>query len=248
MHDIIDYQAPPQHLQNRVIVVTGAGQGLGKAAAMAFAAQGARVILLGRTLAKLEAVYDAIEAAGNTQALIFPLDLAAASEQDYSNMIEGIYQQLGRLDGILHNAAYFDNLSPLQIQTTAQFERMLKVNLIAPFALTKAALPLLTRAPDASVIFTSTSAAQQPAAYWGAHGISKCAADHMQEMWALELEHLPNLRLNSVIPGAVQSPQRSKSHPGELALSVPTAHSIMPAYLYLMGPDSRGISGHRFIL
>ncbi|MEO8417792.1 MAG: SDR family oxidoreductase, partial [Methylophilaceae bacterium] len=183
---------------------------------------------------------------GYAEAAIFPLDLATASEQDFANMAEGIYQQLGRLDGILHNAAHFDNLSPLEIQTMAQFEHMMRVNLIAPFGLTKACLPLLQRAPDASVIFTSTSAGHQAAAYWGAHGISKNAVEHMVKTWALELEHHPNIRLNTVIPGAVQCPQRKKSHPGEVHGNLPSAESIMPLYQYLMGPDSRSISGRAF--
>lgn len=241
-----NYQAPQNHLQNRVILVTGAGQGIGRTAAIAFAAQGATVILLGRKVAKLEAVYDEIAAAGYAKAVIFPLDLETATEQEFSNMAEGIYQQLGRLDGILHNAAHFDNLSPLEIQTTAQFERMMRVNLIAPFALTKACLPLLQRSPDASVIFTSTGAGHEAAAYWGAHAISKNAAEHMVRTWALELENHPNIRINSVIPGPVQCPQRKKSHPGELHSSLPTAESIMPIYLYLMGQDSTGISGQVF--
>jgi len=241
-----DYQAPPHHLQDRVILVTGAGQGIGRTAALSFAAQGATVILLGRTVAKLEAAYDAIEAAGGPQPIIFPLELDKTNEQELQALAEGIYQQLGRLDGILHNAAQFNNLSPLALQTISQFESMMRVNLIAPFALTKACLPLLQRAPDASVIFTSTTAGHYPAAYWGAHGISKNAAEHMVKTWALELENQPNIRINTVIPGAVQSPQRKKSHPGEKHGSLATAESIMPLYLYLMGQDSAGTSGQVF--
>jgi NAD(P)-dependent dehydrogenase (short-subunit alcohol dehydrogenase family) len=239
-----DYQPPPQHLADRVILVTGAGQGIGRCAALAFAAHGATVILAGRQLSKLEAVYDEIEAQGLPEAVIFPLDLEAATEQDYADMAEGIYRQLGRLDGILHNAAHYDNLSPLEIQTLAQFEQMLRVNLLAPFALTKACLPLMQRSPDASVVYTSTSAAQAPAAYWGAHAVSKQAAAHMMQIWAQELEKLPNLRFNSVIPGAVQSPQRKKSHPGEVHERLPAVESLMPAYLYLMGSESSGVSGN----
>jgi NAD(P)-dependent dehydrogenase (short-subunit alcohol dehydrogenase family) len=246
MDNLLDYQASPGLLNNRVILVTGAGQGLGKAAALAYASAGAQVILLGRKLEKLEAVYDEIQSAGGAQAIIFPMDLAAASEQDFVSMAKAISEQLGRLDGILHNAAYFDVLSPLELQTPKQFEQALKVHLLAPFSLTKACLPLLKKAPDASVIFTSTSAAQSPSAYWGCHAVSKAAADHLAASWALELESIPNLRINTIVPGAVQSPQRKKSHPGETHGDLSTAGSLMPAYLYLMGPESASISGKMF--
>jgi NAD(P)-dependent dehydrogenase (short-subunit alcohol dehydrogenase family) len=169
-----------------------------------------------------------------------------ATEQEFVAMAEGIQQQLGRLDGILHNAAHFDVLSPLEIQTPRQFELLLRVHLLAPFSMTKACLPLLKQSPDASVIFTSTSAAQVPAAFWGAHAISKAASDHMAKIWALELENVPHLRMNTVVPGAVQSPQRRKSHPGELHANLPGIENLIPAYLYLMGPDSARISGRTF--
>jgi NAD(P)-dependent dehydrogenase (short-subunit alcohol dehydrogenase family) len=246
MESIMDYQPPHRHLQDRVILVTGAGQGIGRTAALAFAAQGAIVILLGRKVKKLEAVYDEIESAGGPQPVIFPMNLEKAGESDYQGLAEGIYQQLGRLDGILHNASRFDNLSPLEIQTEEQLTGMLKVNLIAPFALTKACLPLLKRAPDASVIVTSTTAAQKPAAFWGAHAVSKSAADTMVQIWAHELGVFPNIRINSVVPGPVQSPQRKLSHPGELHTNLPPADSLIPLYLYLMGQDSVGVTGKTF--
>ena len=242
----MNYQPPHNHLEGRVILVTGAGQGIGRAAAMAFAAQGATVILLGRKVKKLETVYDAIEAAGGPQPLIFPMNLEKASEEDYKSLAEGVYQQLGRLDGILHNASRFDNLSPLEIQTAEQFTGMLQTNLVAPFALTKACLPLLKRAPDASVIVTSTTAAHHPAAYWGAHAVSNSAAETLVKIWAQELETFPNIRINTVIPGAVQCPQRKLSHPGEMHTNLPKPEAIMPLYLYLMGHDSAGITGQAF--
>ncbi len=238
-----NYQALSQHLKDRVIIVTGAGQGIGQTAAISFAKQGATVILIGRTQAKLEATYDEIQAQGLPEALIFPMDLNKATEDDFKAMAEGIYQQLGRLDGILHNATDFNNLSPLEIQTAEQFEEMFRVNVIAPFALTKACLPLLERAANASVVFTSNSSAQSPKAYWGSHGISKAATDFMMQMWAQELENRPNIRLNSIVPGGLQSPQRKKTHPGEMHSELPTIESAMPLYFYLMGDDSAGVNG-----
>ena len=237
------YKAPPQHLKDRVILVTGAGQGIGRSVALAYAAQGATVILLGRKVEKLEVVYDEILALGHPEPLMFLIDLEKTAENDLNAMAEGIYKQLGRLDGIVHNATAFDNLSPLEIQTSEQFERMFRVNVTMPFALTRACLPLLQRASDASIIFTSTLAAQTPAAYWGAHGISKAAADHLVKSWALELEKTPHIRINSIVPGPVQSPQRKKTHPGEVHASLPEIDTIIPTYLYLMGADSQKISG-----
>jgi NAD(P)-dependent dehydrogenase (short-subunit alcohol dehydrogenase family) len=241
-----NYQAPNQHLKDRVILVTGAGQGIGKTAALTFAQQGATVILLGRSTKKLEATYDEIISEKNPEPLIFPMDLEKANEDDFKAMADGIYQSLGRLDGILHNATHFDNLSPLEIQTMEQFNRMFRVNVTAPFALTKACLPVLTRSADASVVFTSNSSAQDHKAYWGSHGISKVAADAMMKTWALELEKHPNLRLNTIVPGGLQSPQRKKTHPGEVHNNLATTESVMPTYLYLMGSDAKGISGKVF--
>jgi len=240
------HETAADSLKDRVILVTGAGQGLGQAAALAFAQQGATVILAGRKQNKLEAVYDEMLATGLPEPLIFPLDLEKATEDDYKAMAEGIYQQLGRLDGILHNAAHFDRLGPLDINTSKEFERMFKVNVIAPFALTKACLPLLKMSEDASVVFVSSSAGHEAAAYWGAHGVSKKALEHLMQTWSLELQQFPQIRLNAVIPGAIQSPQRKKSHPGEVHAELPTADSLMEHYVYLMGPDSRNERGQVF--
>ncbi len=240
------HTAAADSLKDRVILVTGAGQGLGRSAALAFAQHGATVILAGRKQNKLEAVYDEILAAGWPEPLIFPLDLEKATEDDYKAMAEGIYQQLGRLDGILHNAAHFDRLGPLDINTAKEFERIFKVNVIAPFALTKACLPLLKMSEDASVVFVSSSAGHEAAAYWGAHGISKKALEHLMQTWSLELQQFPQIRLNALIPGAIQSPQRKKSHPGEMHAELPTADRLMEYYVYLMGPDSRNERGQVF--
>lgn len=230
-------------LQERVIFVTGAGQGLGKEAAIAFAKHGATVILAGRKQKKLEAVYDEIVAAGYPESLIFPLDLEKATEEDYKAAAEGIYQQLGRLDGILHNASHFDRLAPLEIHTAQEFERMFKVNVTAPFALTKACLPLLKMSDNASVVFVSSNNGNEASPYWGAHGISKKAMEHLMQAWSLELEQFPQLRLNAVVPGAIQSPQRKKSHPGEVHADLPTSDQLIALYVYLMGSESKAVRG-----
>ncbi len=246
MNTLENYSASADLLKDRVILVTGAGQGLGRAAALAFARYGATVILHGRKVKKLEAVYDEIEAIGKAQALIFPLDFERAEDKDYALLTQAIGEQLGRLDGILHNAALLYDLSPLEYQTAAQWRTMFQINLIAPFAVTKACLPLLKASPDASIIMTSSTQGNQPSAYWGGFAVAKAGVDALVKIQADEWEALPNLRINSIVPGVVNSPQRIKTHPGELKRTMRQPDDLMHNYLYLMGPDSKGVSGKTF--
>lgn len=238
-----DYQAPPDLLKDRVILVTGAGQGIGRTAALSFAAHGATVILHGRKVAKLEAVYDEIEAAGYPQAAIFPLDLEQAADKDFEAFAHAIEREFGRLDGLLHNAVQGQRLSPLENQKLDLWMQLLRVNLAAPFALTRACFPLLKLAPDASVVFTGESHGHAPVAYWGGFAIAKAGLETLVKIWADEWEMFPQLRINALIPGPVKSPQRTMTHPGETKDSLPNPENLMSHYLYLMGQDSRGISG-----
>ncbi|MEJ5212251.1 MAG: YciK family oxidoreductase [Burkholderiales bacterium] len=237
------YQAPPDLLKDRVILVTGAGQGIGQVAARTFAAHGATVILLGRNEQRLNTTYDLIADAGHPEPVLFTLDLEQAGDREFEQMADAIEGQLGRLDGILHNASRLDALAPLELETLEQWLGILRVNLVAPFALTRACLPLLKAAPDASVVMTSETHGRKPSAYWGAFGVSKWALEALVKTWAQELEITPQVRINALVPGPVQSPQRRKTHPAEVPATLPTPEAIMPAYLYLMGPDSRGVSG-----
>lgn len=242
-----NYQAPQDLLQGRVILVTGAGQGIGKTAALSFAAHGATVILHGRSVKKLEAVYDEIEAAGYPQAAIFPLDLNKAEDKNFAAMAAGIGDQLGQLDGILHNAARIDRPQQLEDQTLEQWQALLRINLAAPFALTRACLPLLKVSPDASILMTSETHGHTPTAFWGGFAVAKSGIETLVKIWSQELEIYPTLRINTVIPGPVQSPQRLRTYPGERKESLPAPESLMPLYLYLMGPDSKGTSGQTFL-
>jgi NAD(P)-dependent dehydrogenase (short-subunit alcohol dehydrogenase family) len=239
----MNYVAAANSLKDRVILVTGAGSGLGRAAALAYAAHGATVALLGRGERNLEQAYDAIVAAGAPEPAIFPFDLNAADEGGFERLARTLLYHLKRLDGILHSAAAFNNLTPLELQSMEQWQMLMRVNLIAPFALTRACLPLLCDSPDASVIFTGETHGHNPAAYWGGFAISKAGLESLTRIWAQETENLPHIRINTLIPGPVRSPFRLRTHPAEDLDRLPSPDDLMPWYLWLMGPDSRGTSG-----
>jgi NAD(P)-dependent dehydrogenase (short-subunit alcohol dehydrogenase family) len=241
--DLKQYQPRTDLLKDRTILVTGAGRGIGRVAALTLAKYGATVILHGRDVAKLESLYDEIEAAGGAQPTILPLDLAAARDRDFENLALAIESQLGRLDGILHNASHFDHLGPLDQQRLDEWLVSLRVNLAVPFALTRACTYLLKSAPDAAVVLTAETHALQPKAYWGSLAVAKSGLIALATIQAQEWETHAHLRINVLVPGPVDAPQRRKTHPGEARETRATPEALMPAYLYLLGPDSRGISG-----
>ncbi len=242
----IDYQAPSELLHDRVILVTGAGDGIGRAAALAYARHGATVILLGRTIAKLEAVYDEIEAAGGPQPAIFPLNFEGATLKDYHDMAETLDREFGRLDGILHNAGQLGRIMPFEQYNPELWEQVMQVNINGPIWMTQALLPLLKSSPDASVIFTSSGVGRKGRAYWGAYAVSKFATEGFVEVLSDELEHLGSIRVNSLNPGATRTQMRRSAYPGEDPNALRTAEEIMPTYLWLMGPESRGHNGVKF--
>ncbi|MFG6177307.1 YciK family oxidoreductase [Halomonas sp. THAF12] len=242
----IDYRAPADLLAGRVILVTGAGDGIGRAAALSYARHGATVILLGRTIAKLEAVYDAIEAEGLPQPAIFPLNFEGATVKDFHDMAETLDKEFGRLDGILHNAGLLGRITPFAQYNPELWEQVMQVNINGPIWMTQALLPLLEASPDASVIFTSSSVGRRGRAYWGAYSVSKFATEGFMEVLADEVEHLGTLRINSLNPGGTRTAMRKSAYPAEDPEALRTPEEIMPTYLWLMGPDSQGHSGERF--
>ncbi|MDX1466642.1 MAG: YciK family oxidoreductase [Halomonas sp.] len=242
----IDYQPAPDLLDGRIILVTGAGDGIGREAALAFAGHGATVILLGRTIAKLEKVYDEIEAAGGPQPAIFPLNFEGAVLKDYHDMAETLDKEFGRLDGILHNAGMLGRITPFEQYNPELWEQVMQVNINGPIWMTQALLPLLKSSPDASVVFTSSGVGRRGRAYWGAYSVSKFATEGFVQVLADEVEHLGTLRVNSLNPGATRTAMRKAAYPGEDPLTLRTPEAIMPTYLWLMGPESRGHNGEQF--
>lgn len=241
---MLEYQAAKDLLINKTILVTGAGDGIGRAAAISFAEHGATVILLGKTVKKLEAVYDEIEQAGYPKPAIVPLDLKGATEQNYSDMAQTIEEQFGQLDGLLHNASMLGVLGPFEHINMDSVNEVMQVNVIAEIMMTKALLPVMKMAPQASLVFTSSGVGRQGRAFWGEYAISKFATEGMMQSIAHEYDGT-NLRVNSINPGATRTAMRANAYPAENPQTLKTAEQIMASYLYLMGNDSVGINGQQ---
>ncbi len=233
-------------LENKIILVTGAGDGIGRVAAKTFAAHGATVILVGRTLQKLEMVYDEIEAAGHPQAAIYPIDFQVANEQAFITMCNAISDEFKHLDGILHNAADLGQRTPIANYAPDVWMRLMQVNVNAPFMLTQAVMPLLERAKNASIVFTGSSVGYKGRAYWGAYAASKAAAENLMQTLADELEETTRIRANSINPGATRTKMRAGAYPGEDPTTIKTPQDLMRDYLYLIGDESVGVTGEQF--
>ncbi len=240
---MFEYEARQNLLENRTILVTGAGDGIGRAAAIAYATHGATVILLGRTIEKLERVYDEIVAAGCPQPAIIPVNLEGATPHDYNVIAETIENEFGQLDGLLHNASLLGRLGPLSQYDSDMWHQVMHVNVTAPFLLTQALLPLLRKAPEASVIFTSSGVGNKGRANWGAYSVSKFATEGLMEVLADEEDGVSQVRSNAINPGGTRTAMRASAFPAENPEQLPTPEQIMPVYLYLMGSDSSTING-----
>ncbi|MGH8280359.1 MAG: YciK family oxidoreductase [Gammaproteobacteria bacterium] len=245
--DIPTHYNPPQVLlKARVILVTGAGDGIGRAVSKGLAAHGATVILLGRTVKKLETTYDEIQAAGGPLPGIYPMDLQGAQFEDHMNLAGTVFEKYGRLDGLLHNAGLLGERAPIEHHEPVIWQQVMQVNLNAAFLLTKACLPLLYKSADASVVFTASSVGRKPRAYWGAYAVSKAGVEALSAMLADETEFRGTLRINTLNPGAVATEMRRQAYPAEDRSRLRTPEQILPAYLYLLGPDSRSLTGRQF--
>jgi NAD(P)-dependent dehydrogenase (short-subunit alcohol dehydrogenase family) len=236
----------PGEFNGRVIMVTGAGSGIGRAVSLALAAAGAEVILLGRTVRKLEAVHAEIGKLGAPEASIVPLDLERALAADYEAVAAAVEKRYGRLDGLLHNAALLGSLTSIEQYDVPMFMRVMHVNVTAEFVLTRQLLPLLRASKDAAVLFTSSGVGNRGRAYWGAYAISKFAVEGFAQVLAQELEGTSRVRVNIIDPGKVRTTMRRAAYPSEAPESLPTPESITAAWLALLGPASRGTTGQRF--
>jgi len=243
-----DWQPRKDLLKERIILVTGAGNGIGAAVAKSYAQYGATVILLDKVVRNLEQVYDIIESVSGVKPAIYPMNLEGASEKDYLDLAATIEKEFGRLDGLLHNAAMLGALIPIAHFESELWYKILQVNLNAPFLMTRSCLNLLQQSNDASVLFSSDGAGRQGKAYWGAYGISKAASENFMQVLADEMEANTSIRVNSLDPGPVATAFRSLAYPGENPERITRPEDVVAPYLYLMGPDSKGVSGKQFEL
>ncbi|MBK1645418.1 YciK family oxidoreductase [Thiocapsa imhoffii] len=230
-------------LEGRVILITGAAEGVGRAVASACARAGASVVLSEPSETDVGDLYDEIKASGGPEPAILPLSLEHASEADFQGAAAVLGETFGRLDGLAHCAAFAPFLSRIDDYDASEWERVIRINLTAPFMLTQACLPLLRAAPDASVVFTSDRVGRQGLAYWGAFAAAKFGIEGLMQVLAAETRESGSIRVNSLDPGILNTRLRMRLYPGENPRTHPDPATVTGAYLRLLGPAGRGTTG-----
>ncbi len=241
--DRLNQAQTPDALAGQVIVVTGAGDGIGKAAALDFASAGAHVVLIGRTQEKLEAVYDQIEATTQTEPIILPLDLNELTTEAAQELAHGIEQTYGRLDGVLLNASVLGDKMSIAQYPPKVWNTVMNVNLNSAFHMTQALLPLLEASQNGRIVYTTSSVGREGRAYWGAYAVSKFATEGLMQTLADELQNISRVRVHCINPGGTRTAMRAKAYPGEDPKTVPAPEVHMPLYRYLLSPHSQDFNG-----
>ncbi len=231
-------------LEEKILLITGASDGIGRAIARQAASEGATVIIHGKTLPKLERLYDEIVEAGHREPLIYPLDFEKATPDDFSTMQKAIDDAFGHLDALINNAGWLGASSPMQQYDIALWHRVVQINLNAPFMLTRACLPLLNRARQANIIFTVDN---KRSAYWGAYGVAKSAQQAMMKILHDELDKT-SIRINAIDPGAVRTSFRTRAFPGEDPNRNKTPEQVAPCYLDLVRDQTGARNGEEISL
>jgi NAD(P)-dependent dehydrogenase (short-subunit alcohol dehydrogenase family) len=237
------YQPAADALKDRIILITGAGDGIGKTVALGCAKHGATVVLLGRQQKKLEAVYDQIVTAGGAQPAIVPMNLLTITPDDAVGLANTLLSEFGRLDGLLHNAAVLGERAPIEHYSPNVWLEVMQVNVNAAFLLTQSLMPLLKQAYDPSVVFTTSGVGRKGRAFWGAYAVSKFATEGMMQVLADELDENTRVRVNCINPGGTRTKMRAAAFPAEDPSKLKTPEDILPTYLWLLGPDSHAVHG-----
>lgn len=241
---MFDYTAPSNLLHNKSILITGASGGIGRCCATTFAKYGANLILLGRSLEKLEQVYDEIESINPGGVSIQPIDFNAAQDETYTVLASSVLENYKKLDGLILNAGTLGTRNPIEFYPADTWKETLQVNLHAVFMLTKALLPVLRLSADARLLFTSSSVGRSGRAHWGAYAVSKFAVEGLMQILSEELEKTSAVRVNSLNPGGTKTRMRAEAYPAEDPDSLPTPETLMPVYLYLFSKEARKLHGH----
>jgi NAD(P)-dependent dehydrogenase (short-subunit alcohol dehydrogenase family) len=234
--------ATPGVLADRVVLVTGASGGLGDALCKQAAKAGATLILCGRRVRPLEKLYDEIVAAGGAEPAIYPIDLEGATPADYEGLAQSIEQAFGRLDGLVHAAAYFTGLVAHAQTPPDEWLKSLQVNLNAPVALTLACLPVLNKSADAAVLIVLDDLKLVSRAHWGAYGVAKFALSGLVSQWSAEWDNTA-IRVTGLVPTPMRTRLRGRAYfaenPGLIALPEATAASAVEL-LSAQGKEWRG--------
>ena len=238
-----DFEPSKDCLKDKTILITGAGSGIGRAAAKALSQFGAQLILLSKDTGKLESLYEEVVQQGSKEPLIHPMDFESAQEEEYLKVKEAILDKFDKLDGLINNAGVLGEKKSLEQYQYSIWKKVLNVNLDSAFLLTKTLLPLLNHSELGSVVFTSSGVGKKGRAYWGAYAISKFATEGMMEVFADELENTSKIRVNCINPGAVRTKMREEAYPAEDPETNPLPKEIMNLYIYLMSDASKGING-----
>jgi len=228
-----------QQFKDRIIMVTGASDGIGQQVAAALGEAGASVIALGRSEDGLQQTLERIEELGG-RCLCIPFDLN--DFDNYGKLFLSLKDQIPHLDGLVHCAGGMDRCTPLQYVKVDEFRKMLDIHLTAPNMLTQIMFPLLRRAEAASVIFTSCDMVDKDMANWHGYGMAKRALGYAAAMWQMEHPDKP-FRFNTLNPGRVRTKLFKRTYGGEHPDMVPPASSVTPAYLYLLSDESKELRG-----
>ncbi|MBT4669178.1 MAG: YciK family oxidoreductase [Candidatus Ruthia sp.] len=242
-----NYNITEGELKDKVILVTGANRGFGRAMTFDLAKAGATVIMLGRDLGSLETTYDEVVDAGYQEPVLYPLDLEGATPEHYEQLQANLLEHFGQLDGLIHNAGIIGTMMPIEQYDVKLWYSTMQINVNAPFMLTQALIPALNKSSDARVLFLSSSVGRNARAYWGAYGVSKFAIEGLSKTLSEELEQT-NIRVNSLDPRRMRTKMRQTAYPAENMENNPTPESMSPAIVYLMGEQSKALNGEQLTL
>ena len=221
-------------LESRVALVTGASRGIGMAVARRFAAEGAHLVLVARTVGGLEELDDAIRQAGGQGATLVPLDLREFDAID--RLGASLYERHGRLDVLVGNAGVLGTLSPLGHIGPNDWAEVMDINLTANWRLIRSLDPLLRQSDAGRAIFVTSGAAAAPHAYWGAYAVSKAALEMLVTTYAAEIAKTP-VRANLLDPGAVRTAMRASAFPGEDPMRLPAPEALTETFVDLAVPE-----------